>query len=226
MTYLNTQEQLNNLLLNACENDDYNKAEQAIHDGADVNASEEYGITALFHAARFSPRITQLLLDNGVNWTQTDDNRDTALYWACDEAREMIERHEEKLFATLKTILKQHGISSKSSLFNSSVLKKFVETQDHYGDTEENLDHQEIEIVNHYDHDEDDAEIRDNFEEDSIEDCVEKEAERYMDAQAVYYTDNYSYNAELDTYEFTPMDTSIPSDFVEYYCSSYSFPSH
>lgn len=226
MTNLNTQEQLNQILLNACENDDYSKAEQALYDGADINSSEEYGITALFHAARFSPRITQLLLDNGANWTQTDDNRDTAMYWACDEARETIERHEEKLFATLKIILKQNGISSKSSLFNSAILKKFIATQNDYGDQEENLDHQEIEIVNCYARDEDDIATKDDLEEDNIEDCVEKEAERYMNAQAMYYTDNYSYNAELDTYEFTPLDTSIPSDFVEYYCSSYNFPTH
>ena len=59
------------------------KVQELIAGGVDLNATDEYGYTALIWAASYSnPDIAKVLLDAGADKTIKDYDGHDALYWA------------------------------------------------------------------------------------------------------------------------------------------------
>lgn len=103
----------NSVLLDAAEYpddpEDFNAALEALAAGADVNAKEEGGMTALMIAAKYcNVNIVQLLLDRGADLERRDNGGETALMFAAKKGspfpmREGLPGYTE----ILKTLLKQ-----------------------------------------------------------------------------------------------------------------------
>jgi ankyrin repeat protein len=77
----------NSDLLAAVRNDDAKAVRMLLASGADGNAEDEIGVTALMHAAAFaSVETTRLLLDAGGDLNASNRTGATALMWATAEA--------------------------------------------------------------------------------------------------------------------------------------------
>ena len=71
--------------LELCESGDARRVEEAIMNGANVNAKNKYGKTALMEAARNKHAdVAELLLKHGADVNAKDNNGSTALMWAAD----------------------------------------------------------------------------------------------------------------------------------------------
>jgi len=72
-----------NVLLSAVENGDKNLAKQALDRGADVNASDHYGVTSLHYAAaRVDKEIASLLMNYGADVHMKDNAARAPLHYA------------------------------------------------------------------------------------------------------------------------------------------------
>lgn len=80
-----SQEQLNKTLFNVCNENpiDKSKVEMLLSGGADVNAKNRDGWTALMWASWYGHKdVVSLLLANGADVNAKDSNGRTALMWA------------------------------------------------------------------------------------------------------------------------------------------------
>ena len=93
--------------LNLCASGNTQKVEAAINDGANVNAKNEYGTTALMEAAENGhTNVAELLIENGVDVNAKDDDDWTALMWATlkgyTEVAELLINHDANVNAKSK----------------------------------------------------------------------------------------------------------------------------
>ena len=80
-----SKDELNKQLLKACEQGLTNIVQWIIDAGADANAKNTFGRTALMYASRFGHKdIVELLLDVNANVNMQDCDGWTPLMWALD----------------------------------------------------------------------------------------------------------------------------------------------
>jgi ankyrin repeat protein len=85
-----SKQELNHALLAAVEEDSEEKALAALNRGADVNARDQYGRTALMRARE---NMARLLLKRGANVHLRDKYGATALFHASSEKIELLLEH-------------------------------------------------------------------------------------------------------------------------------------
>src|SRR5215813_11983665 len=74
-------------LLEALRNGDHRAVARLVASGADLNASDENGATAMMYAAAFSTLADlRLLVDHQANVNAANANGSTALMWAAGDA--------------------------------------------------------------------------------------------------------------------------------------------
>lgn len=74
---------IEHLLVTACKLADYDSALRLVNTGANVNGTNEIGVSVLMFAVmRGDIRIVQLLLESGADADHTDDTGKTALWLA------------------------------------------------------------------------------------------------------------------------------------------------
>ena len=84
--YKEHKQKQNEKLFNASWYGDLKGVKSALKHGADVNAKDVYGKTALMHASAMGyPEIVRFLLDHGANINQQSDYNETALMVALEE---------------------------------------------------------------------------------------------------------------------------------------------
>lgn len=71
--------------LRLCESGGLNKIKQALADGANPNAADQYGCTALMRVLRRGPRVAQVLVDAGADVNAVNDKGLSVLEWALSE---------------------------------------------------------------------------------------------------------------------------------------------
>jgi ankyrin repeat protein len=98
-----SKEQLNNALINACDNNDLEKIKMLIDAGIDINFQDEIGNTALIHAASFAKKETvEFLLNNGADINIGTDYGWTPLMKAVlwrnkdDDVIKLLKKYENK----------------------------------------------------------------------------------------------------------------------------------
>jgi ankyrin repeat protein len=74
----------------ACESGHAELAQHLIKNGADVNLGRDDNYPLLIAAARGHLEATKVLIDNGADVHVVDENKETALHWACDNGSEDI----------------------------------------------------------------------------------------------------------------------------------------
>lgn len=73
----------NELLLEACQKDDYNKVVSLLKQNAQVNSKDKLGMTPLMHASEHGYlAIVKALLENGAHVNDYNNNWGTALMYA------------------------------------------------------------------------------------------------------------------------------------------------
>lgn len=79
-----SQEEIDNFMLDAIKIDDADKVQFALENGANANATDHAGSTALILATMVDREIVELLIEHGADVNATDDDRRTALMFASE----------------------------------------------------------------------------------------------------------------------------------------------